>query len=130
MKLLHSTVCVLLFAILVLSGCSTPNSPDVEKGLHGTIAYHILIEASEPGTKIEVNHQMVGVVPVTVKVFGDRDGTFHNFGSDEYVIRGFPPREDFYSQTKIFKTGTFGIKDDKIPQKVFFQFSSTPANPR
>jgi hypothetical protein len=115
---------------LTLTGCATSNKPGVERGLHGTIAYSISIEASEPGTKIEVNHQMVGVAPLTVKVFGDKDGTFHNFGSDEYLIRGYPPKQEMYPQTKIFKTGAFGIKDDRIPEKVFFDFSATPPKPR
>jgi hypothetical protein len=113
-----------MFTALIMAGCATSDQPGVEKGLHGTIAYIISIEASEPGTKIEVNHQMVGTAPLTVKVFGDKDGTFHNFGSDEYVIRGYPPRPELYPQTKIFKTGAFSIKDDKIPQKVFFDFSA------
>jgi hypothetical protein len=125
-----------VFTTLALVGCATskksdqPNKPAVEKGLHGTIAYTIAIEASEPGTKIEVNHQMVGIAPLTVKVFGDKDGTFHNFGSDEYVIRGYPPRQELYPQTKIFKTGAFSIKDDKIPEKVFFDFGSAPNKPK
>lgn len=111
----------------VVCGCasstSSPKAAAPEKGLYGTIAYVIRIEASEPGTKIEVNHQAVGIAPLTVKVFGDRDGTFHNFGSDEYVVRGYPPKPEQFPQTKIFKTGAFGIKDDKIPDRIFFDFS-------
>ena len=114
-----------------LAGCSsteTSNKAPIEKGLHGTIAYMIPVEASEAGTKIEVNHQAVGNAPLTIKIFGDKDGTFHNFGSDEFVVRGYPPRADQFPQTKIFKTGAFGIKDDKIPQRIYFDFSSpTPA---
>jgi hypothetical protein len=117
-----------LFAALLLGGCSTTEKPGVEKGPHGTIAYTIAIEASEPGARIEVNHQMVGTAPLTVKVFGDKDGTFHNFGDDEYVVRGYPPRPEQYPQTKIFKTGAFSIKDDKIPQKIYFDFGP-PSNP-
>lgn len=112
---------------LIQIGCTTPDQPGVERGLHGTIAYSIQIEASEPGTKIEVNHEVVGIAPVTVKVFGDKDGTFHNFGDDEYVVRGFPPKPELYPQTKIFKTGAFSIKDDKIPQRIYFNFQPSPA---
>ena len=115
---------------LALVGCSTTEKAGVEKGPHGTIAYTIAIEANEPGAKIEVNHKMLGTAPLTVKVFGDKDGTFHNFGDDEYVVRGYPPRQDQYPQTKIFKTGAFGIKDDKIPQKIYFDFSPAADKPK
>jgi hypothetical protein len=119
-----------LLAGFVVAGCSTPDPPGVEKGLHNTIAYVISIEASEPGTKIEVNHEMVGPAPLTVKVFGDRDGTFHNFGSDEYVVRAFPARPEQYPQTRIFRTGAFGIKDDKIPQRIYFNFGPVAGKPK
>lgn len=125
-----------LVAVAGLAGCSTPDAPSpgptptAEKGLHGTVAYLVQVEASEPGTKIEVNHQSVGVAPVTVKVFGDRDGTFHNFGSDEFVVRGYPPRTELFPQTKIFRTGAFGIKDDRIPQRIYFDFGPDAARPR
>jgi hypothetical protein len=130
MKLPPLFAMLTVLTVLAFAGCSTSNQAGVEKGLHGTIAYAISIESSEAGTKIEVNHQMVGIAPLTVKVFGDKDGTFHNFGSDEFVVRGYPPRQELYPQTKIFKTGAFGIKDDKIPQKVFFDFSASPAKPQ
>lgn len=117
-------------AVLALAGCSSTadssQKPAVEKGLHGTIAYVIQIEASEPGTKIEVNHQSVGIAPISVKVFGDKDGTFHNFGSDEFLVRGYPAKTDQFPQTKIFKTGAFGVKDDKIPQRIYFDFGAAP----
>ncbi len=107
---------------LLAAGCAAPKDSSVERGQYNTIAYTIAVDASEPGTKIEVNYQVVGTVPLTIKVFGDRDGTFHNFGNDEFVVRAYPPSTNQYPQTRIFKTGTFGIKDDKIPEKIFFQF--------
>ncbi len=97
---------------------------------HGTIAYNIGIEASEPGARIEVNNQIVGTAPLTVKVFGDKDGTFHNFGDDEYVVRGYPPRQGQFPQTKIFKTGAFSIKDDRIPGKIYFDFGPATDQPK
>lgn len=105
-------------------------SPGAERGPQGTYAYNVPIEASEPGTKIEVNYQVVGTAPLTVKIFGDRDGTFHNFGSDEYTVRGYPPGTNQYPQTKIFRTGAFSIKDDKIPAKIFFDFGTGNPKPR
>jgi len=87
------------------------------------------VDSSEPGAKIEVNYQFVGGTPTTIKIFGDRDGTFHNFGSDEFIVRAYPPRASQYPQTKIFKTGAFGIQDDKIPQKIFFDFGRPTKSP-
>lgn len=113
-------------ALVISAGCAT-DQPGVEKGLHNTIAYSIRVESSEPA-KIEVNNQPAGTTPLTVKVFGDRDGTFHNFGSDEFVLRAYPSRPEEFPQTKIFKTGAFGVKDDKIPERIYFDFA--PRNPQ
>ena len=125
------TKCVWLAAIVtaVAVGCAS-DPPGAEVGLHNTIAYQVPIEASEPGTKIEVNYKPVGIAPVTVKIFGDRDGTFHNFGSDEYTVRAYPPHPDQFPQTKIFKTGAMGVKDDKVPQKIYFDFGPSKSRPR
>jgi hypothetical protein len=122
-----AAVCLAVFA----AGCSTPSGPPgtaPEKGPQGTIAYNVPVDASEPATKIEVNYQPVGIAPLSIKIFGDKDGTFHNFGSDEFVVRAYPARTNEFPQTKIFKTGAFSIKDDKIPGKIYFQFSP-PAPP-
>src|SRR5437660_7920401 len=73
----------------VLTGCQTI-PPGVERGPHGTVAYDILVEASEPGARIEANGEYVGNTPVHLKVFGDRDGTFHDFGNFDYVIHASP----------------------------------------
>jgi hypothetical protein len=110
---------------LATSGCAAPkdkpkNAP-VDKGQYNTTAYNIAIDASEPNTRIEVNYKILGTAPVTVKVYGDKDGTFHRFDEDEFIVRAYPAATNFYPQTKVFKTGAFGIKDDKIPEKIFFQ---------
>jgi hypothetical protein len=122
-----------LFLTLLLTafatGCAS-DPPGTETGPYNTIAYTITIDASEPGTKIEVNYKSAGVAPVKVKVFGDRDGTFHNFGSDEYTVRGYPPNPDQFPQTKIFKTGAMGVKDDKIPGKIYFDFGPSKSKPQ
>jgi hypothetical protein len=108
---------------LLCGGCATED-PSVERGPDGTVAYSVSVEASEPGTKIEINGKVEGIAPLTLKIFGDRDGTFHNFGSDDYTVRAYPPRAEQYPQSRIFKTGTFGIREDKIPQKIYFDFSA------
>jgi hypothetical protein len=109
---------------LLLSGCATPDPPGTEYGPQGTIAYQVPVDASEPGATIEVNYKIEGKAPLTIKIFGDRDGTFHNFGHDEFTVRAYPPTTNHYPQTKIFKTGTMGVKDDQIPQKIYFDFGA------
>ena len=112
--------------IFALAGCDTSNS-SIERGPDGTIAYHVPINSSEPGTRIEVNGESVGVTPTTLKIFGDRDGTFHNFGFDEVIVRAYP-RSGGGSQSKVFHTGTISVHDDKIPEKIYFDFGSVPNN--
>ena len=115
-------------AAALLAGCAS-DPPGTELGPDNTVAYSVSIESSLAGTKIEVNYKPSGVTPVTVKIFGDRDGTFHNFGSDEYIVRAYPPDPAEFPQTKIFKTGAMGVKDDKIPDKIFFDFGKAPSKP-
>ena len=123
-----SSLAAALVAI-ILSGCVSPDAPGTEHGPQDTIAYNVPVDSSEPGAKIEANYKFVGATPTTIKIFGDRDGTFHNFGSDEFIVRAYPPRATQYPQTKIFKTGAFGIKDDKIPEKIFFDFGPADEKP-
>jgi hypothetical protein len=112
-----------------LTGCETL-PPDVEKGPHGTIAYLVPIEASEPGARIEVNGENVGNTPVTIKIFGDRDGTFHDFGSDWYVVKALPLATNQYPQTAYFGTGRWFAREDKIPSKITFDMNKQqPAAP-
>ncbi|MBI1178412.1 PEGA domain-containing protein [bacterium] len=104
-------------ALLLTAGCaSTPKG--AEKGPDGTIAYTIEIEASEPGARIEVDGDYVGKAPTTVKVFGDRDGTFHNFGSQEYVIKAYPVKPGQQVQTKVFHTGRWFDTEDRACLRV------------
>src|SRR4029077_6338193 len=91
-----------LLAAITMAGCATPDDPSVEHGPQNTIAYLVPVESSEPGAKVEVNYKLVGTTPPTIKIFGDRDGTFHNFGNDEYIVRAYPPSDRQFPQTKIF----------------------------
>ena len=110
-----------LTAFLITGCASTP--PDVEKGPNGTIAYYVKVESSEPGVRIEADNDYIGKTPLTLKIFGDRDGTFHNFGSSEYVIRAFPANTNQYMQTKVFRTGGWFSQEDKIPTRVYFDMN-------
>jgi len=107
----------------LLTGCETPLPPGAEPGPSGTMAYNILIEASEPGARIEVNREHVGNAPLNLKIFGDRDGTFHNFGSYEYLIQAFPLVTNQYAQTRVYRTGDVFMPEDRIPDRIFFDMN-------
>ena len=109
-------------AIAVLTGCETL-PPGAEPGPHGTMAYDVLIEASEPGARIEANGQSIGNSPVHLKIFGDLDGTFHDFGSYYYLIRALPLTTNQFAQTRVFHTGRSFGPEDRIPQKVYFDMN-------
>jgi hypothetical protein len=105
-------------ALFFMSACaSTPSS---ERGPDDTIAYYVAIESDEPGVRIEADNNYVGETPCTLKVFGDKDGTFHNFGSYDYLIKATPKSSDKFVQYKKFRTGGWWTPEDRIPQKLFF----------
>ena len=104
-----------------------PSAPGAEAGPGGTIAYLVQVETSEPGARIEANGEDVGKSPLTLKIYGDKDGTFHNFGSYDYVIKAYPVRPGQSVQTKVFRTGGWFMPEDKIPSKVYFDMSLNPA---
>lgn len=97
--------------------------PGTERGPNGTIAYLVQVESSEPGVRIEANNDYIGKTPLTLKIFGDKDGTFHNFGSSEYIIKAYPANTNQYPQTKVFRTGGWFSQEDKIPSHVYFDMS-------
>jgi hypothetical protein len=113
----------------LLAGCqSIP--PGAERGPDGTIAYDVLIEASEPGARIEANGEVVGNTPLHLKVFGDTDGTFHDFGAFEYVVRALPVATNQFVQTRVFHTGRMFTPEDRIPQRISFDMNQqTPVYP-
>lgn len=111
-----------LVAVIVLAGCeSTP--PGVERGPHGTIAYDVLINSTPPGMKIEANGQIIGEAPVHLKIFGDKDGTFHDFGSYYYVVRALPASTNQFLQTRVFRTGHLFTPEDHVPQRIDFDMA-------
>jgi len=109
----------------LLTGCQTV-PPGVERGPHGTVAYEILVEASEPGARIEANGEYVGNTPVHLKVFGDRDGTFHDFGNYDYVIQASPLATNQFAQVRAYGTGRGWTHADRIPQRVYFDMNQKP----
>ena len=125
---------LLLGAALLLAGCATSSgtAENAEQGPDGTIAYYVDVESSEPGAKIETNGDYIGPAPLRLKIWGDKDGTFHNFGSYSYTIRAYPVRPGQQIQTKEFRTGGWFTPEDMIPKRVYFDFGVTaePAKPR
>jgi hypothetical protein len=107
---------------VLFEGCETL-PPGVERGPQGTIAYDVLIEASPPGAHVEANGQIVGDAPLHLKIFGDKDGTFHDFGSYYYVVRALPVTTNQYVQTRVFRTGRWFTPEDTIPDRIYFDMN-------
>ena len=114
-----------MLALLCVTGCQTL-PPGAEPGPHGTMAYDVLIEASEPGANIEANGQIIGQTPLKLKIFGDPDGTFHDFGSEYYVIRALPLVTNHYAQLQLFGTGRWFGPEDRIPERISFDMNQKP----
>jgi len=124
-------LCAGLAVAGLMAGCeSVPPGAQPEKGPHGTIAYSVQVTASEPGVRIEANGQYVGNAPLTLKIFGDKDGTFHNFGSYFYVVQAFPLNTNEFVQTRMYRTGRHFTPEDYIPRQIYFDMKQPPqANP-
>ena len=120
-KLLNTAI--LLGIGMFFSGCQTPLPPGAEPGPHGTMAFNVLIEASEPGARIDANGEDMGNTPVTLKIFGDRDGTFHDFGSYHFVIRALPLTTNQFPQARFFGTGRAWSREDRIPERIYFDMN-------
>src|SRR4051794_8135222 len=111
-----------LAVALLLVGCqSIP--PGAERGPDHTMAYDVLVDASTPGARIEANGQDMGQTPVHIKIFGDPDGTFHDFGSFYYVVRALPIATNQFMQTRLFGTGHLLNPEDHIPAKIYFDMN-------
>ena len=87
------------------------------------MAYDVLIEASEPGARIEADGAVVGNTPLYLKIFGDPDGTFHDFGSYQYIVRALPLTTNQFAQIQAFGTGRGFQREDRIPQHVYFDMN-------
>jgi hypothetical protein len=115
-------------AALVLAGCQTL-PPGAEPGPHGTMAYDVPVEASDPGARIEVNGQDMGEAPLHIKIFGDPDGTFHDFGSFYYVVKALPITTNQFPQIRLFRTGHMFAGEDRIPSKIYFDMNRPAPQP-
>lgn len=128
---------ILRLLLVFLVGCaSTGTKP--ERGPDGTIAYYVEVESSEAGARVEVNEDHVGSTPIKIRIWGDEDGTFHNFGTSDFVIKVIPAREG-HVQTKVFRTGGWFAQEDRVPTRLYFDlkqkseggnFTSEPGKPR
>ena len=110
---------------MLLAGCET-TPPGAERGPQGTIAYDVLIEASPPGARIEANGQIVGSTPLHLKIYGNKDGTFHNFGAPYYAIQALPVVTNQFAQTRVFRTGHHDRPEDYIPNHLYFDMNQNP----
>jgi len=109
----------------LLAGCeSVP--PGVERGPHGTIAYDVLVDASPPGAQIVANGANIGHTPIHLKIFGDKDGTFHDFGSYYYIVQALPLATNQFAQVRYFGTGRWFSREDHIPQRIDFDMNQPP----
>ena len=82
--------------LVALCGCTSDKRLlKREKGPHGTVAYLVTVDATIP-CRIEADGDNVGTTPLTLKIFGDKDGSFHNFGRQQYIVRAIP-QEDGWS---------------------------------
>jgi hypothetical protein len=109
---------VTTWAAAALVGCST--APNANKGPGDTIAYFLRVESSEPGVTIETNNVYAGKTPLRLKVFGEKDGNFHNFGSPQYVVRALPLNANQVIQMQTFSTGDQAASGVRIPGLIFF----------
>ncbi|HHY86863.1 MAG TPA: PEGA domain-containing protein [Verrucomicrobia bacterium] len=121
---MKAAVFLSLVAVLV-AGCETV-PPGVERGPHGTIAYDVIVESSEPGVTILVNGEEVGTTPLTLRIWGDKDGTFHDFGSYVYVVQALPLNTNQFTQTRVFRTGRWFTPEDVIPRQIYFDMDQPP----
>jgi hypothetical protein len=117
-----ATFVVLLYLASLLTACRT-TTPDSEHGSDKTVACYLKVESSVPGVTIETNKVFAGKTPLTLRIFGDTPGSFHNFGSPEYVLSALPLTTNQFLQTRVFKTGKGSVPGEKIPGLIFFDMS-------
>lgn len=122
----------LLPVLLLLAGCSTSPPRDASHSTEGTVAYAVLVESSEPA-RIEANGENEGNTPLTLTLYGDADGTFHNFNRDEFVITAYPLVKGKAPVSKFFMTGgrlSFDSspfrQEDRIPKRIYFDLEAAP----
>jgi hypothetical protein len=108
--------------IAALLGCTS--TPKGDKGPEGTKAFYVQVQASREGVSIETNNVFAGKAPFVLRLMGDKDGTFHNFGSPQYVVRALPETTNAFVPTQVFKTGDGSSPGDRIPGLIFLDMNS------
>jgi hypothetical protein len=114
-----------LSALGLLAGCHTL-PPGAEAGPHGTMAYDVLVDATPPGARVHANGADMGTTPLHLKIFGDTDGTFHDFGSPYYIIQAMPLNTNQFTQVRVFGTGQMFGPEDRIPTEIHFDMDRKP----
>ena len=108
--------------VVFSAGCVSPPPGAEPGGPQNTYAYQVLVDASPPGARIEVNGRIAGPAPITLKFFGDINRKFYDFGFENYVIRALPVATNQFVQTRVFRTGT-----DLIPPRIDFAMNQPGA---
>ena len=103
--------------------------PAGERGPQGTIAYHVFIDATPPGARIVANGAEIGQTPIQLKIYGDKDGTFHDFGSYYYLVQAIPLTTNQFPQARYFHMGRWFSPEDRIPQRIDFDMDHPAAPP-
>lgn len=120
MKILIATLPVL---VALCFGCASTESAGHPSG---TIPYEIVIETSDPDSRIELDGEYMGKSPLTITIHGDKDGTFHGAGDGHTTFRAYPVKPGQFIQTKSFLNGAqafmFG-QQDRIPKRLFFDLN-------
>jgi len=117
----------LIVLCCALLGCQS-SKPSSEKGPDGTVVYKVPVDSTEPNTRIEVNGDFIGIALLSLTIFGDEDGSFHNFGSYDYVVKAIPPGKD--PKAIYFRTGVLFGAEDRVPERIHFDyFSNTTTQP-
>ena len=111
---------------MVMAGCSSL-PPGAEPGPHHTMAYDVLVESTPPGARIQAEGRDIGAAPCHLKIFGDPDGTFHDFGSYTYTVRAYPVATNQFPQVIVFGTGKMFTHEDMIPGRILFNMNLAPA---
>lgn len=108
--------------IAAVAGCET-TGPEGGSGPEHTVAYYIEVESSVPDVTIETNNVAAGKTPLTLKIFGDPPGTFHNFGAPNYSLRALPPSTNDFAQEHSFRAGKRNEPGERIPGVIFLDVS-------
>jgi hypothetical protein len=123
-KLPTRALVVLSHAALATGLLSCSSTPKADKGPESTKAFYVQVQASREGVSIETNNVFAGKAPFVLRLMGDQDGTFHNFGAPEYVVRAVPETTNAFIPTQAFKTGDKSSPGDRIPGLIFLDMSN------